>query len=70
MSSIRIGLIGVGGICGKVHFPGLTRIPGVEVAGLCNPNGELLSARSEEWEIKAAYTTVNNFWRKCSQKRS
>ena len=32
MSSMRIGLIGVGGICGKVHYPGLKLIDGVEVA--------------------------------------
>jgi len=30
---LRIGLIGVGGICAGVHYPGLTRIPGVEIAG-------------------------------------
>ena len=61
MSSMRIGLIGVGGICGKVHYPGLKLIDGVEVAGLCDPNEELLSARSEEWEIKTAYTDSQRF---------
>lgn len=41
----------MGGICGYVHYPGLERIPGVEIAGLCDPNAELLARRQQEWEI-------------------
>src|SRR5690242_2702321 len=52
---LRVGLIGVGGICGYVHYPGLDRISGVEIAGLCDPNAELLAKRQQEWEIDHCY---------------
>ena len=31
---VRVGLIGVGGICGYVHYPGLEQIREAEVVGL------------------------------------
>ena len=48
---LRVGLIGVGGICDYVHYPGLDRISGVEIVGLCDLNEELLIQRHHEWEI-------------------
>ena len=51
MQPVRVGLIGVGMICGMVHYPGLERITGVEVAGLCDPDADLLAQRQREWEI-------------------
>ena len=32
---LRIGLVGVGGVCDAVHYPGFSRIEGVEIAGIC-----------------------------------
>ena len=49
-SPVRVGLIGVGGICGFVHYPGLERIPGVDIAALADPSAELLEKRQREWE--------------------
>lgn len=54
-SPVRVGLIGVGGICGFVHYPGLERIPGVEIAALADPNAELLETRQREWEVDHIY---------------
>ena len=55
-SPLRVGLMGVGGICGFVHYPGFERIPGVEIAGLCDPNAELLAKRQQEREIDQCIT--------------
>ncbi|MCX6050220.1 MAG: Gfo/Idh/MocA family oxidoreductase [Chloroflexi bacterium] len=60
---VRVGLIGVGGICGAVHYPGLDRIAEVEIAGLCDPNPELLAKRQQEWEIDHCYQDSAAFLR-------
>jgi len=61
--SVRVGLIGVGGICGYVHQPGLDRIADVEIVGLCDPNPELLEKRQREWEIDNIYQDSEAFLR-------
>ena len=55
---LRIGLVGVGGVCNAVHYPGFSRIPGVEVAGLCEPSDTLRAARKAEWGIDACYAEL------------
>lgn len=59
--SLRIGLIGVGGVCAAVHYPGFSRIPGVDIAGICDADEGLLKARAEEWGIAQAYSDVERF---------
>ncbi|MCC6455821.1 MAG: Gfo/Idh/MocA family oxidoreductase [Caldilineaceae bacterium] len=54
-SPVRVGLIGVGGICGFVHYPGLERIPGVDIVALADRNAELLAKRQQEWEVDHIY---------------
>lgn len=58
---MRVGLIGVGGVCGAVHHPGLARIAGVEIAALCDPDVSLLQRRSQEWGVAATFTDVDKF---------
>ena len=60
-TDLRVGLIGVGGVCGAVHYPGLVRIDGVEIAGICEPSAALLAQRQEEWGIKAGYGDCAQF---------
>jgi len=60
---LRVGLIGVGGVCAGVHYPGLQRIPGVEIAGICEVNADLLARRRQEWSIEAAFTDSEAFFR-------
>lgn len=60
---VRIGFIGVGGICAYVHYPGFERINEVEVAGLCDPNAALLARRQQEWEIDHCYQDSAAFLR-------
>jgi predicted dehydrogenase len=60
---LRVGLIGVGGVCAGVHYPGLTRIPGVEIAGMCDPDAGLLARRQSEWRIDAGFSDSQAFLR-------
>ncbi|MBM3264894.1 MAG: Gfo/Idh/MocA family oxidoreductase [candidate division Zixibacteria bacterium] len=59
--TLTIGLIGLGGVCGAVHYPGFSRIPGVRIAGLCEADAGLLEKRKTEWGITAGYTDVDRF---------
>jgi predicted dehydrogenase len=58
---LRLGLIGLGGVCDAVHYPGFSRIPGVDIVGICDANAELLAQRRQEWGIEAAYGDVDEF---------
>jgi predicted dehydrogenase len=60
---LRIGLIGVGGICGMVHYPGLARIAGVEIAGICEVDPDLLAHRRAEWKVDAAFSDSRDLLR-------
>jgi len=61
--TLRVGFVGLGGVCGQVHYPGFSGIPGVEITGLCDPDADLLAKRKAEWDIKAAYKDVRQFFR-------
>ena len=52
--TVRIGLIGVGGIAGYVHYPGVGTAPNAEVVAIADPDEELLARRRQEWEIERA----------------
>jgi predicted dehydrogenase len=62
-ATLRVGLVGLGGVCGAVHHPGLKRIPGVEIAALCDTDDEQRRRRSQEWGVAAAFSDVGDFLR-------
>jgi predicted dehydrogenase len=62
-TALRIGLLGVGGVCNAVHHPGLSRIPGVEIAALCDPDAALLARRQDEWGVGTAMSDLDEFLR-------
>ncbi len=51
MSTIRVGVIGLGGICRFRHAPGLQRIEGVELVAVANRSRESGQAAAEEFGI-------------------
>ena len=55
-SPLRVGLIGLGGVCAGVHYPGLSRIPGVEITALCDVDEERLALRARQWGIERRCT--------------
>lgn len=58
---VRVGLVGVGGVCGAVHYPGLARIGGVEIVALCDADGEQLARRCQEWSVPRGFTDYGGF---------
>ena len=61
---VRVGLVGLGGVCAGVHYPGLSRIPGVEVAALCDVDEERLGRRAGEWGIGDCHADFGDFLRR------
>ena len=58
---LRIGLVGAGGVCAQVHYPGFSRIPGVTVAALCDANSDLLQQRLATWtRVEAGYPNLRS----------
>lgn len=60
---LRIGLVGLGGVCAAVHYPGFRRIPQVEIAGLCEVDAKLLARRQEEWGVAVGCSDFDRFLR-------
>src|SRR4051794_34586745 len=56
MSTLNIGIIGAGGIVKTRHLPGLSRIPEVQVAAVCNRSRESGEAVAREWGIPEVMT--------------
>jgi len=61
---LRVGLIGVGGVCDAVHYPGFKRIPEVEIVGICEPNDQLRGARQNDWKIDNSFADADEFFEK------
>ena len=57
--ALSVGLVGTGGVCAGVHYPGLRLIPGVEIAGICEPDETLRQKRQAEWGIEAAFDRMD-----------
>ena len=55
---LRVGLVGTGGVCEQVHYPGFARIPGVELAALVEADPGLLASRLRQWEVAEGYPTL------------
>jgi len=51
MQKIRIGIVGLGGICRERHVPGLRRIEGVEIVAVSNRSRASSEAAAREFNI-------------------
>ncbi|MCP4638836.1 MAG: Gfo/Idh/MocA family oxidoreductase [bacterium] len=51
MQSVRVGIVGLGGICRSRHVPGLRRIEGVEIVAATNRTPESSRAVADEFGI-------------------
>src|SRR4051812_27380474 len=56
MNSLRIGIIGAGGIFKTRHLPGLRALSDVQVAVVCNRSRESGEAVAREWDIPEVVT--------------
>ena len=57
-SRVGVGVIGVGGISGNVHLPGLQLCPQAEIVALCDINTDLLSQRAEEYGVAHIFSVI------------
>lgn len=55
--TIRIGIVGGGGIARQRHLPGFRSIPGVRIAGVCNRRRESSARVAREFDIPRIYDT-------------
>lgn len=54
--TIRIGVVGVGGIAQHQHIPGYLRCPNVEITALCDINDDLLRPAGEHFGVERLFT--------------
>lgn len=59
-SRVGVGVIGVGGISGYVHLPGLQRCQQAEIVALCDSNADLLRQRAEQYGVEHTFTEYND----------
>jgi predicted dehydrogenase len=59
-SKVGVGVIGLGGISGYVHLPGLRLCPQAEIVALCDVNPGLLQLRAEEYGVAHTFTEYND----------
>jgi predicted dehydrogenase len=55
VDSIRLGLIGAGGMANSVHYPSLAELPEVEMSALCDIDAEKLNSTADRFGIDARY---------------
>ncbi len=54
--TVRVALIGAGGMANSVHYPSLASFDDVEMVGLCDIDEEKLAATAEKFGITSTYT--------------
>ena len=60
---IRVGVIGAGGIAQVAHLPVLRRLPGVEVAAICDNDVGKAQALAARFEVKDTYDDIEEVLR-------
>ncbi|HPO12050.1 MAG TPA: Gfo/Idh/MocA family oxidoreductase [Candidatus Hydrogenedentes bacterium] len=64
MDAIRIGFVGLGGICRERHVPGLKKLPGVEIVAVANRSRASSEAAAREFTIPV----ICDDWREIIQR--
>jgi len=55
MSKVKINIIGAGSMANLVHYPSLSKIENVEIAGICDLNEERLKETAEKYKISNTF---------------
>ncbi len=64
MSTLRVGIIGTGGIARSVHIPNYQKIPGVEVVACCDVIEETAKSASVQFNIPYYFSDYNEMLEK------
>jgi predicted dehydrogenase len=59
-SPVKVGILGAGGVTELCHLPVLTRMPGVEVAWLCDQERARAAKLGREWGIRQAFDDLHS----------
>ncbi len=53
--TVRVAMIGAGGMANSVHYPSLASLPGVEIAAICDLDPERLRATADRYGVAGRY---------------
>mgnify|MGYP001302207993 FL=1 len=56
MTSVKICMVGAGGMANNVHYPSLQSFDDVEFAGICDMDTKRLSDTADKYKIENRYT--------------
>jgi predicted dehydrogenase len=59
-NTIKIGILGAGGVAEACHLPILTQMPGVEIAWLCDQSRGRAVKLGREWGVKGVYGDLSS----------
>ena len=60
--TVRVAVVGAGGICNGVHMPSLRSMPDVEVVAVCDLIPERAAATAKKWSIPKSYTLMREMF--------
>lgn len=55
LKTVRVAMIGAGGMASRVHYPSLAALPGVEFAGICDIDPERLQLIGDQYGIERRF---------------
>jgi len=61
--TVRIAVIGAGGICNGVHLPSLRQMPDVQVVAVCDLIKERADNTAAKWQIPKSYTLIREMFK-------
>ena len=56
-STVRVAMIGAGGMANNVHYPSLASFDDVEIAGICDLDAERLNTTADKYEVEKRYSS-------------
>ncbi|MBI3990764.1 MAG: Gfo/Idh/MocA family oxidoreductase [Candidatus Omnitrophica bacterium] len=61
---VRIGFVGAGGLANAMHYPSLSKMEDVELAGICDMDEKKLTDTAEKYHIKNRFTNYKEMIKK------
>ena len=64
--TVRVAMIGAGGMANRVHYPSLARFRDVEFAGICDIDEQRLRQTADRYGIERRYTDYRRMIEQCA----
>jgi virulence factor len=62
LKTIRVAMIGAGGMASRVHYPSLAALPGVEFAGICDIDPQRLQQLGDQYRIAQRFSDYRHMF--------